>query len=80
LVEQAGSLSLRQGTWKYIEPSNGQKYNRNTATETGNDTVSQLYDLSKDLGERTNVAAQHPERVKAMAAQLQTIRQNGRSR
>ena len=23
LVEQAGALSVRQGTWKYIEPNNG---------------------------------------------------------
>ena len=80
LVEQAGALSLRQGAWKYIEPGNGQKFNRNTGTETGNDAAPQLYDLSKDLGERTNVADQHTDRVKAMAAELQRIRQSGRSR
>ncbi len=80
LVEQAGTLSLRQGQWKYIEPSKGQKYNKLTDTETGNDPEPQLYDLSKDLGERQNVAGQFPDRVKAMAAELQRIRQSGKSR
>ncbi len=80
LVEQAGSLALRQGNWKYIEPSNGQKLARATNTETGNDTVPQLYDLSKDLGEVTNLAEKHSDRVKSMAAELQDIRQKGRSR
>ena len=80
LIEQAGALSLRQGAWKYIEPSQGQPFDRFTNTETGNDTVPQLYDLSKDLGERTNVAAQNAERVQAMAAELQRLRQSGRSR
>ncbi len=80
LVEQAGSLSLRQGSWKYIEPSNGQKLNRATNTETGNDTVPQLYDLSKDLGEVTNLAEKNTELVKRMAAELQRIRQSAKSR
>lgn len=80
LIEQAGALSLRVGNWKYIEPSRGQKYNANTNTETGNDPAAQLYDLASDLGETRNVAAQHPDKVKAMSEQLQKIRQDGRSR
>ena len=52
----------------------------NTATETGEAPVDQLYDLDHDLGETTNLAAQHPERVKAMAARLRSIREAGRSR
>ena len=80
LIEQAGALSLRQGPWKYIEPSNQPKMNRNTHTELGNDPAPQLYNLAADLGETRNVAPQHPERAKAMAAELQRIRQSGRSR
>jgi len=80
LIEQAGALSLRQGPWKYIEPGNGPKINRNTNTELGNDPAPQLYNLAADLGETRNVASQHPARVKAMAAELQRIRQSGRSR
>ena len=52
----------------------------NTGTETGEAPIDQLYDLSHDLGERNNLAAQHPERTRAMAARLQSIRQAGRSR
>src|SRR5262249_11400089 len=37
LVEQGGGLSLRQGRWKYIEPSNRPKVNLDTNTELGND-------------------------------------------
>lgn len=80
LIEQAGALSLRQGPWKYIEPGNEPKINRNTNTELGNDPAPQLYNLAADLGETRNVASQHPARVRAMAADLQRIRQSGRSR
>jgi len=52
----------------------------NTATETGEAPVDQLYDLAQDLGETKNLAAQHPKRVKAMAAPLQSIREARRSR
>jgi len=74
LVEQAGSLGLRVGTWKYIEPSDRSRYDRWTDTEMGNDSVPQLYDLATDLGETTNLAERYPERVREMAAMLQEIR------
>ncbi len=75
LVEHAGSLSLIQGDWKYIEPSKGPRMNVNTNTELGNAPQPQLYRLKDDLGERNNVATQYPEKVKEMAALLQKIRQ-----
>ena len=37
LVEHAGTLQLIEGNWKLIPPSNGQKVQMNTNTETGND-------------------------------------------
>ncbi len=80
LVEHAGVLSLLQGHWKYIEPSKGPKVNVNTNTELGNDPLPQLYDLHNDLGEKINVAAEHPQRVQEMADLLQKIRSGGRSR
>ena len=49
--------------WKYITPSNGPKFNKNTGTEYGNDTVPQLYNLSTDQGERNNVAGKYPEKT-----------------
>jgi arylsulfatase A-like enzyme len=74
LVEHADSLSLIEGDWKLIAPSNGPKINRNTNTELGNDPEPQLYDLSEDIGEKNNVAAQYPDRVRAMTAELDRIR------
>jgi arylsulfatase A-like enzyme len=74
LVEQASGLALRVGRWKYIEPSNRPKVNANTNTELGNDTVPQLYDLGTDPGERRNLAPEQPDRVKAMAERLASIR------
>jgi arylsulfatase A-like enzyme len=80
LVEHAGTLSLIQGDWKYIEPSKGPRMNVGTNTEMGNDPQPQLYHLKDDLGEKNNVATQYPQRVTEMAALLQKIRQQGRSR
>jgi arylsulfatase A-like enzyme len=77
LVEQAGGLALRAGTWKYIEPSKRPKMNENTNTELGNDAVPQLYALAEDPGETRNVADREPGRVKEMAAMLEKIRERG---
>ena len=74
VVEHAGRLALREGRWKYIEPSQGPPRNANTNTELANDPEPQLYDLETDLGETTNLASRHPDRVKAMADRLARIR------
>jgi arylsulfatase A-like enzyme len=80
LIEEAGGLALRQGPWKYIEPNNKAKVNAQTNTELGNDSSAQLYNLAADPGESRNLAAQHPAKVRTMAARLAEIRQSGRSR
>jgi arylsulfatase A-like enzyme len=78
LIEEGGALSLRLGNWKYIEPNNKQKINKDTNTELGNDTVPQLYDLSADPGETRNMASSNPERVASMATALDRIRSRRR--
>ena len=50
---------------------------QNTNTELGNDPAPQLYDLSKDAGERNNLAASRPEKVSELAAILERIRTGG---
>lgn len=72
VVEVAGSMSVTDGKWKYIAPGNGSAYNKLTNTELGNDKNVQLYELKKDLGEKNNVAGQHPEEVKRLQAILET--------
>jgi arylsulfatase A-like enzyme len=74
LVEQAGALSLRQGTWKYITPGDGPAVSKQTNTELGNAPVAQLYDLHRDPSEARNLAVAQPDRVKAMREILERIR------
>ncbi|MDZ4686851.1 MAG: sulfatase-like hydrolase/transferase [Planctomycetaceae bacterium] len=80
LVEHARVLSLREGSWKYTEPTNGPRVSANTNTELGGDAGGQLFDLANDLGERQNVIAGHADRARAMRERLQQIRNAGRSR
>jgi arylsulfatase A-like enzyme len=80
LVEQAGVLALRQGSWKYIAPGSGPRLERSTNTELGNDAAGQLYDLATDPGEERNRISEHPVRAKQMRALLGQIKTAGRSR
>ena len=54
--------------------------NKYTNTELGNDSQPQLYDLAVDLGEKQNVAGEHPDLVQEMDARLKKVRDQGRSR
>lgn len=76
LVEHAGVLSLRQGPWKLIEAGKGPARSAPTNTELGNLPSPQLYDLSSDLGETTNVADKHPQKVTELLSILESIRQS----
>ncbi len=73
LVQQSNTLALRHQQWKYIAPNNGPKVNKNTNIELGLDGQPQLYNLSEDLGETTNVIQQYPKRGKEMANKLKEI-------
>ncbi len=79
-MEQGNPLAVVEANWKYIEPHKGPKINKNVNIELGNDLDPQLYDLSKDPGEKNNPASQHPHKVKQMATELQKIKDDGRSR
>jgi arylsulfatase A-like enzyme len=79
VVLHAIGLALRRGQWKYIEPGRGAKVSANTNIELGNDPQPQLYDLGSDLGERENLAARHPEKVRELQAELDEIRRSGRT-
>jgi arylsulfatase A-like enzyme len=94
LIEQSNTgpaLALRKGTWKYIPGHGGDKAARRKTAKPENpsETVAdrdlppelgELYDLAKDLSETKNVAASHPEMVAEMAAKLEELKKNGRSR
>lgn len=80
LVEQAGVLALRQGSWKYIPPRKGQAVNPNTGIELGVAPEGMLFNLAEDPGEQHNLVKKLPEKAQAMAQRLQEIRQAGRTR
>lgn len=80
LIEHAGTLALRVGNWKLIEPNKGPAVSKNVNIEVGNGPQPQLYDLSTDLGERHNVAEQHADRVAEMVAKLKQLKEAGRTR
>ncbi len=74
LVEHGATFSLVRGSWKYIEPSKGPEVAAHTGVELGNNRDPQLYDLSDDIGERTNLAAKYPAKVEELKKELEKIR------
>lgn len=72
-VHHANGQALREGPWKYIPAGRGARVSANTNTETGVAPTARLFNLDDDLGETRDLASQHPERVRAMAARLEQI-------
>lgn len=70
-----GNFAIRQGPWKleFCQDSGG--WSKGGAT----DATAQLYDMSKDVGERTNEYNQHPEIVSRLTALLEHYIAAGRS-
>ncbi|HEY8503708.1 MAG TPA: arylsulfatase, partial [Gemmataceae bacterium] len=78
LVEHAGVLSLRRGSWKLIEP--GKPRMNAAGVEPGVAPQPQLYNLAEDPGETENLAAKRPEVLRELTALLRQLRTEGRSR
>ena len=76
---QAKTL-LRQDNWVFIPPHDGPAVNKLTNTELGNAPEPQLYNLSADLGQVRNVAADHGDITKNMSARLKQIIESERTR
>lgn len=81
IVESPTRAALRMGDWKLVvnrdstnekkksgNPS-GKKAKKNSRSVTG----AMLFNLTHDIGEKTNLAAQEPGRVDAMMAQLEQM-------
>lgn len=81
VVEHANILAIREGKWKYI-PGGGRASGAlfwNGGNRPAN-APQELYDLENDPGERNNIAPRHPEVVKRLAAQLDKVVKDGRTR
>ncbi len=78
MLEESFTLGIRKGNWKYIEPQRGKSpgWIKNKKIEGGFGNEDQLYNLTEDLGEQNNVAADHPEVVEEMKKLLEEIRTN----
>jgi arylsulfatase A-like enzyme len=79
VVEYSGTgrIALREGQWKFIPGVEGAAKRPRWAHGPTDDA---LFDLSHDLHESNNVAAQYPEVAKRLAKKLATLRSQGRSR
>ena len=73
-----GSFAIRKGRWKLVAGNGSGGRQRPKGTPFGE--PYQLFDLVEDLGEERDVAADHPEVVAALKAELEAIRSAGRSR
>lgn len=75
-----GSFAIRKGRWKLemCAGSGGWSFPRPGKESEGLPEI-QLYDMQADIGERTNVYAQHPEVVEELEALLTQYVENGRS-
>ena len=75
-----GGLALRQGDWKYIPATagpGGMGSGANAADERfAAVTIPEplLFNLATDPNETTNVIAQYPQKARALAKQLETIK------
>ncbi|MBI9017483.1 MAG: arylsulfatase [Phycisphaerae bacterium] len=73
VIEHAGRLAIRVGNWKLIEAAA-------PARNKKNGQPAQLYDLSKDIAETTDVAKQYPDKVKELTAKLNEVKAAVRTR
>lgn len=73
----AGMFAIRNGSWKLVagNGSGGRQAPKGKPFQK----PYQLFDLAHDTGESKDVAAEHPERVKRLAQQLDTLIKSGRS-
>lgn len=82
LLEESVTLSLRYKDYKYIHPTKKKaswiKDQKNI--ESGTSTEPQLFNLSKDIGERENIADKNKKLIKKLQEEIDRIKNNEVSR
>tara|TARA_R110002096_G_scaffold206303_4_gene392558 strand:+ start:1996 stop:3531 length:1536 start_codon:yes stop_codon:yes gene_type:complete len=79
------SFAIRHGDWVLVDAPHGYMSGRNAAWEEKHNYPAddkqdaELYHLSEDLGQRHNLATEHPERVEELRTLLNQIREQGYS-
>ncbi len=72
IIEYADGIALREGNWKFMPPGQTREH-LGPWKAVKIPPPGFLCDLSADPGETTNLAAQHPDKVQAMAARLREV-------
>lgn len=81
----ANQYAIRHNDWLLVDTKSGYVSGRNKQWESKHGYPAddngpvELYDLSKDIGQRNNVAKSHPELVEKLQAKLKQIRDQGYS-
>jgi arylsulfatase A len=77
--------AIRDGDWLLVDGKDGYGSKRDAGWEKRHNyepdtqTPSELYNLKTDIGQKHNLAAEHPERVTGLQALLKKIREQGHS-
>src|SRR5690606_9906996 len=77
VLEAMTKTAFRQGDWVMIPPYKGPAINTQVNIELGNSEGFRLYNLRDDLGQRTNLASSHPEKLREMVIAFEAVRGNG---
>ena len=80
LLEQAAGISIRRGKWKLIPKRPGADSKKGNGRRAPEGLETELFELSKDIGEKKNLASEYPELVQEMMALLSNLQEKGRSR
>ncbi|MEG1587011.1 MAG: arylsulfatase [Bacteroidales bacterium] len=67
-------LSVIQGEWKYLEPSDRDRLEFWTKTELGHNPKGELYHLTSDPYEKENRISDYPDKAKALADLLMAVK------
>ncbi len=83
---KANHYAMRDGDWVLINAATGYtarpappEWNEKHRMPADDGLPVELYNLKEDIGQRHNLAAEHPERVTAMQALLTQLREQGHS-
>ena len=75
----ANAYAIRDGDWVLVNVMPTGEKGARKKQQSGPTPRTELHNLREDIGQKNNLAAQHPERVKAMQALLDKIHSQGHS-
>lgn len=82
---KANHYAIREGDWLLVDAENGylrkapKEWNEKHNVPADDGQAVELYNLKDDIGQRKNLAAEHPDKVAAMQGLLKKLREQGHS-